>query len=250
MAGPLGWAGAAGAGAGAGAEDDVTVDEVVVAGAGAWTSAEIRLSTCVETASIDWASVEDRRPCRTSRCTCPRSLAAAAWAPLGLLAAAAARTALTSSRRVAESWAASGAGADGPPHPAITTPAASAHARAVLIWDKRLPGSCRSKSYADGPVTVLLRSGEPSVDGSAPRAATCEPATSGFHEYAYWGSSCSRQSDVKRSGRKVSHMTASSSVHLAPKAFSTAPDCGPCGRPEGCRVTPRTGPLVEAAAEG
>ena len=135
MAGPC-W----GAGAGAGGE------AVATGGAGACTSAEIRLFTWPKPFRMDRASAEDRRPSPSSRCTSACSLAAAARVPLGLLAVAAARIALTSPRRVAESWAASGAPAEEPPHPAITTPAARVHARAVLIWRKVYPGAMPVKA--------------------------------------------------------------------------------------------------------
>ena len=49
----------------------------------------------------------------------------------------------------------------------------------------------------------------------------------------YFGSSRSRAAAVMKSGRKVSHITASSSVKVAPIAFSMVPGCGPCGMPWG-----------------
>ena len=46
------------------------------------------------------------------------------------------------------------------------------------------------------------------------------------------------------SGRNVSHITASSSVRVVPRDFSTRPGCGPCGRPDGCSViAPMSTPL-------
>jgi hypothetical protein len=38
------------------------------------------------------------------------------------------------------------------------------------------------------------------------------------------------------SGRKVSHMTASSVVSVDAESLLARPGCGPCGRPEGCSV--------------
>jgi len=56
------------------------------------------------------------------------------------------------------------------------------------------------------------------------------------HDAGYASSSIPRAALVGCRGLNVSHITASSSVHVAPREPSIVPGCGPWGMPCGCRL--------------
>src|SRR5205823_7503610 len=78
-----------------------------------------------------------------------------------------------------------------------------------------------------------LASPSPSTVASSPPDPSCAAS---YQEYAYFLSSSSFANFDSFNGWKVSHITASSCVSCIPIDFSARPGCGPCGRPDGCRV--------------
>src|SRR5437764_5519907 len=95
------------------------------------------------------------------------------------------------------------------------------------LWRKVNPAACGYRCEVS-PAPVA----SPSAEGSA-----IAPASAfSYQEYAYLPSSSSFANFVSRSGWNVSHITASSCVSSTPIDFSARPGCGPCGRPDGCKV--------------
>src|SRR5262249_19753430 len=87
----------------------------------------------------------------------------------------------------------------------------------------------------DGAVPVEDEPQRCDVTPAGSSSAVVAPGSS-YREKAYVPSSRSRAKVVRRSGWKVSHITASSCVSASPIDFSASPGCGPCGMPDGCSV--------------
>ena len=138
-------------------------------------------------------------------------------------------------------------------------PAAAAHEHRPQRRQGRLPLAARSVSrsscsatastrpagrsrttppVAGGPVTSRSRGATSSSAAirPSPSSRRCSPAP-GASSARSSGRRGRARACVSFSGANVSHMTASSSVWVAPSEASTRPGCGPCGRPLGCSVS-------------
>src|SRR5450755_1402384 len=109
---------------------------------------------------------------------------------------------------------------------------------------ERVAVSCRRRVTCQGYGILTSGCGPVLVTRTQPRAALAQLQ-------GYSGSSTDLPARASSSGRKVSIMTAVSSVVVRPSSMplmtaSTAPGCGPCVKPDGCSViepTPTPDPL-------
>ena len=95
--------------------------------------------------------------------------------------------------------------------------------------------------YLNVPETTWEQKETDRMTGKQVRKAYPVPLYLNPKEESDWNyqsidSSMERAMVVSCRGWKVSTITASSSVRSAPRLFSTAPGCGPCGMPRGWSV--------------